>query len=65
MLLESCGNATWVNVVDVEETKKGPVPIGIITDRDIVIGTAACGLEPSPLTVAAIISKDLVTISED
>lgn len=53
------------DVVVVEHGKKGAVPIGIVTDRDIVVAIVAPGLEISQLSVRDIMSDELVTASED
>ena len=60
MMIEyDCGE---IPVVDSEETK---VPIGVITDRDIVCRTVARGLNPLDLTVADCMSKPCVTVTPD
>jgi CBS domain-containing protein len=53
------------NVVVVERDKRGSVPVGIVTDRDIVISVIAPKLDPSQLTVGEIMGADLVTASDD
>jgi CBS domain-containing protein len=40
-------------------------PIGVITDRDIVVRTLACGQNPMEKTVADCMSKPAVTVTED
>ena len=40
------------------------VPIGIVTDRDIVVGVVATGLDPNVLTVDDIMGPDLVVVSD-
>ena len=40
------------------------VPLGIVTDRDIVIGVVATDLAPNTLTVGDIMSPELVTAEE-
>jgi CBS domain-containing protein len=39
-------------------------PIGIVTDRDIVVSVIALGLDPSSLQVGDIMSDDLLTVGE-
>jgi len=39
-------------------------PVGIVTDRDIVIEVLAQGLDPGRLAVEDIMSQDLVTVRE-
>lgn len=45
-------------VVDVRDGK--PVPVGIVTDRDIVVGVVAKGLDADALRVEEVMSGDLV-----
>jgi CBS domain-containing protein len=40
------------------------IPVGIITDRDIVVSVIALGLDPASLLVGDIMSDDLLTCSE-
>jgi CBS domain-containing protein len=40
------------------------VPIGIVTDRDIVVSVIALGLDPASLLVGDIMSDDLLVTSE-
>jgi len=49
-------------VVDYFEGKR--VPIGIVTDRDIVVEVIATELDPKVLTVGDIMATDLITASE-
>ena len=41
------------------------IPVGIITDRDIVVSVVALGLDPESLQVGDIMSDDLLTCRED
>lgn len=41
------------------------VPVGIITDRDIVVSVVAKKVDPSTLTVGDVMSEDLLTVRED
>jgi CBS domain-containing protein len=53
------------SVVIVEENGGvGRIPVGIITDRDIVIEVCAPGLDPALLTLGEVMSRDLVTVRE-
>src|SRR5258705_7058384 len=54
-----CGE---IPVVENRETK---LPIGVITDRDIVCRTVARGLNPLDLTVADCMSKPCVTVTPE
>jgi CBS domain-containing protein len=57
MVDHDCGE---IPVVDNKETK---LPIGVITDRDIVCRTVARGINPLDLTVADCMSKPCVTVT--
>lgn len=50
-------------VVDGPDT--APIPVGIVTDRDIVVAIVALGLDPASLQVDDIMSEDLLTCRED
>ena len=54
-----CGE---IPVVDSKETR---LPLGVITDRDIVCRTVARGLNPLDLIVADVMSKPCVTVTPD
>ena len=41
------------------------VPVGIITDRDIVVSVVAKQVDPTTLTVGDVMSEDLLTVRED
>jgi len=54
------------DVVVVENRQDGTrVPLGIVTDRDIVIETLAVELDAKVFTAGDIMSKPLVTVRED
>jgi CBS domain-containing protein len=59
MIDHDCGE------IPVVEDKKNKLPIGVITDRDIVCRTVAKGLNPLNLAVADCISKPCVTVTPD
>lgn len=40
-------------------------PVGIITDRDMVVSAIAEGANPEEVTVEEIMTKDLITVDED
>lgn len=55
-----------VGDVIVIETKDGEnIPVGIITDRDIVIETIALQLDPEAFTAGDFMSRPIVTVSEE
>ncbi len=53
------------DVVVVEQGNGMRVPLGIITDRDIVVSVIALGLDPASLLVSDIMSDELLTANED
>jgi len=53
------------SVVVVEESERGRLPLGIVTDRDIVIEVIAMDLECRTVTAGDIMAGDLVTVQED
>ncbi len=59
MVDHDCGE---IPVVENNQTK---LPIGVITDRDIVCRTVAKGLNPLDLTVGECMSKPCVTVTPD
>jgi CBS domain-containing protein len=52
------------SLVVVDETGLGRMPVGILTDRDIVIEVVAAGVRPDTLTVGEVIGAELVTARE-
>jgi CBS domain-containing protein len=46
-------------------TDEDRVPIGIITDRDIVVSVVAEGLDPEVKKVEEVMTKDIVFVDED
>jgi CBS domain-containing protein len=52
------------SLVVVEETARGRKPVGIVTDRDIVIEVVAARVEPATVTVGEIMGPGLVTARE-
>lgn len=53
------------NIVMVEDIGGRRVPVGIITDRDIVRNVVAEGLDASLFTLGDLAARDLVTVRED
>lgn len=53
------------DLVVVEEQGGQRIPVGILTDRDIVIEAVAENVNSKELTVGDIMSSDLVTVNED
>ena len=52
-----------VVVVEVKAGRK--VPVGILTDRDIVLATIAVGAPAKPFVAGDIMTKNIVTVKED
>lgn len=53
------------DLVVVEVRGGAKVPIGILTDRDIVIGVVAKGVSPDAVTVGDTMTRNLLTVRED
>ncbi|MES3022657.1 MAG: CBS domain-containing protein [Pseudomonadota bacterium] len=53
------------DVVVVDQPDGELIPVGIVTDRDIVVSVIALGLDPASLLVDDIMSDDLLTTSEN
>jgi len=49
------------DVIVVDRFDGSSVPVGILTDRDIVVSVIAPGLDPASLQVGDIMSEDLLT----
>jgi predicted transcriptional regulator len=57
---------THVGDLIVTENREGRVvPIGILTDRDIVIEVVAKGIDPNQVTVGDAMSTELLSVRED
>lgn len=52
------------DVIVVDDLKNGRIPVGIVTDRDLVVELMSVGLEPEAVTVGDIMTADLVTVNE-
>lgn len=53
------------NVVVTEESKGKTVPVGIITDRDIVTSVIALKLDPTIFSADDLISRKIITVPEN
>lgn len=53
------------DVVVVEDRGGRRVPIGIVTDRDLVVEIMAAKLEPADIKVSDIMLSDLLTVKQD
>jgi len=52
------------DVVVVDETSEGRRPVGIVTDRDLVVEVLSAGLDPGAVKVGDLLIRPLVTIEE-
>jgi signal-transduction protein with cAMP-binding, CBS, and nucleotidyltransferase domain len=52
------------HVIVVDEANGEPVPVGIVTDRDLVMRVMACGVEPQAVHAADLIGGPLDTVLE-
>jgi CBS domain-containing protein len=59
MIDNDCGE------IPVVENRSSNIPIGVVTDRDIVCRTVANGINPVELTAADCMSKPIVTVTPD
>lgn len=53
------------DIVVVEDRGELVVPVGIVTDRDVVVEVIAAGVAPDAVSVGDIMSFELVTARED
>ena len=53
------------NLIVVEPRGGALVPVGILTDRDIVVGVIAKGVDPGAVTVGDTMTRNVLTIRED
>ena len=53
------------DLVVVDRVDDDAIPVGIVTDRDIVVSVIALALDPASLLVGDIMSDDLLTCRED
>lgn len=53
------------NLIVVEPRGGALVPVGILTDRDIVVGVIAKGVSPDAVTVGDAMTREILTVRED
>ncbi|MGK2951011.1 MAG: CBS domain-containing protein [Thiobacillus sp.] len=53
------------DVMVVEAREGHNYPVGIVTDRDIVVAVVAAGVEPDAVTVGEIMGPELATVQEN
>jgi CBS domain-containing protein len=52
------------DLIVVDEVDGGRVPVGIVTDRDIVLGVISLKLDPDVFTVGDLLNGELVTAAD-
>lgn len=52
------------DLVVADDTAGGKIPVGILTDRDIVMAVIAPGLDPDSLLVGDVMTEELLTAQE-
>ena len=52
------------SLVVVEETEKGRIPVGVVTDRDITVAVIARDVDPRTINVGDIMNTELITVRE-
>jgi CBS domain-containing protein len=52
-------------IVVAKDDARGRVPVGILTDRDIVVGVLTAGLDYRTVTVGEVMTGDPISVSED
>lgn len=53
-------------LIVVEETPRGRIPVGVVTDRDLVLGVLATHLHAAEgMAVREVMSADLISVRED
>lgn len=53
------------NLIVVQRRGSAKVPVGILTDRDIVVSVVAKGVPPDSVTVGDAMTHDVLTVRED
>jgi CBS domain-containing protein len=53
------------DLVVIEESEGKRIPVGIVTDRDIVVSVVSMKLDPNVFSVGDLVFTDVVTIRED
>lgn len=53
------------DVVVIEQTKQGAIPVGILTDRDIVLEILAEDVDLGSVSIGDVMSYELITVTEN
>jgi len=64
VLAERMRHAHVGDIVVVEYRDGEAVPVGLVTDRDLVVGVMASGEDPDQFTAGQIMSRGLIVVSE-
>lgn len=54
-----------VGALVVIDSRDSSLPVGIVTDRDMVVEVLAMGVDPAKFTVADLMTGDIVAVSSD
>lgn len=52
------------SVIVVDDANGAPTPVGIVTDRDLVLEVIAAGLDPDTVTIGDLTTGELITARE-
>ncbi|WP_139556841.1 CBS domain-containing protein [Methylotetracoccus oryzae] len=52
------------SVIVVDDADGAPTPVGIVTDRDLVLEVMAAELDPDTVTIGDLVARELVTARE-
>ncbi|KVA14317.1 histidine kinase [Burkholderia ubonensis] len=63
-LAERMRRAHVGDIVVIEYRNGDAVPIGLVTDRDLVLEVMACGDDPEQVTAGQIMSRGLIVVSD-
>ena len=53
------------DLIVIESRRGASIPIGILTDRDIIVGVVAKRVAPDSVTVGDTMTRDVLTVRED
>lgn len=53
------------SIVVIDKTNGSAIPVGVVTDRDLIVEIMATELDASVITVGDIMSQELFTVKED
>lgn len=53
------------SVIVVDDRDGVTIPVGVVTDRDIVVGVVAAGLDPAAVTAGELVQRPVTTVPAD